>query len=333
MNWIKQNSFLSGLIAVTVIGAIALTYFLMKQKGKLAEAKEEYATAVSQLTGLQRKAPFPSEENAEELRGRLTAYRTEADELRRKMLAMQAPLPEGVRTTKFSDDLKTEVESVVSKMEMNGFDPPTNFYLGMKDYESRAPLEKAAARLQFQVNAISWLCHLLLDNDATMLDVNRPSQGFEKREAAPAATTRPRPGNRQRPQREEEKEKPVSEIYPLEVVFQMPPANFQIVMNALSNTKTVLAEEGEIVDGGEYYFVTRWVRLENSRPDAPPRSDAPEEEEEDEAAEEEEGGDEGFTLEAADDGPSKNMVFGQEQVRAYLALDLVRLIPESENAE
>ena len=108
--------------------------------------------------------------------------------------------------------------------------------------------------------------------------------------------------------------------------MEITPRGFQEVMNALSNTTAALAEEDAPAgaeEAGEYYFVTRWMRVENEVAVGPERTEDEEEEEDDFADEEVEGEDLGFE----DAGSSDlNMIFGTEKVRAYLALDLVRFL-------
>ena len=113
-----------------------------------------------------------------------------------------------------------------------------------------------------------------------------------------------------------ETEDPVSEVFPMELVVEMPPRGFQEMLNGLSNTAAALGGEDAAAAGelaGEYYFVTRWLRVENETPTGPERTAV-----EDEADEEEEAVDQ--------EQKDLNMVFGAEKVRAYLALDLVRFL-------
>ena len=87
------------------------------------------------------------------------------------------------------------------------------------------------------------------------------------------------------------------------------------MLNTLSNTSSAL---GELAEDGEYYFVTRWMRMENQSLIGPERSEEPEEIELEEGEEP-----------AEPEAQGINMVFGRENVRAYLALDLVRFLPKT----
>ena len=100
------------------------------------------------------------------------------------------------------------------------------------------------------------------------------------------------------------------------------------MLDRLNNTQSALSGGAPAADGaeGEYYFVTRWMRLENAALLAPERSDVPqagdpEDPEADTAA----------TADAVAGAGAINMIFGRENIRVYLALDLVRFI-QNKNA-
>ena len=53
MNWIKQNKFLSGFIAVMVIGVGALGFLLFQAQSRYGEARTEYESKASELNRLE----------------------------------------------------------------------------------------------------------------------------------------------------------------------------------------------------------------------------------------------------------------------------------------
>lgn len=337
MNWIKQNTFLSGLLAVLIVGVLALGYFFVSARGQYTDAKDRLSSAYAAKSALESKKPFPNDDNANAMRKLVTDYRTTAEAFTNKMLNAQAVMPSGVRVARFQEDLGQKVSAVVGAAELSGVTLPEGFYLGMEKYQSQVPLEDAVDRLQFQLDATVRLTDWLFANGVTEFGIRRQTMPFETRQARTAADDRR--GNRRRggnsaPAREEKKEDPVSETYPMELVLEITPRGFQDVMNALSNTSASIAEEeapAGAEQAGEYYFVTRWMRVENEIAVGPERTEEEEPEDEDFVDEELEGDDTGFEDAASSE---LNMIFGTEKIRAYLAIDLVRFLKaNAESAE
>ena len=315
MSWIKQNTFLAGLIAVVLVGAIGLGYLLMTAKGKFAEAQADYESAAASLNKLKRAQPFPSSENAEELRGLVLQYKSDAAKLRTSMLALQKPLEVGVSPTKFQKNVVEKVSEVVDAADTHDVKLEDSFYMGMELYRNAPPFDHAAERLQFQLDATSSLVNVLLEHEVSLMKVKRVKMPFEDRDAG---------GNdRGRRSRGDDKKAPVSEVYPMEVVFVAKPASFQNILNSLSN---VSGEGGD----SDFFFVTRWLRVENQNPDGPARIGP---DDDDDVEEEEFDSDEESDLEDEEDEEEEGlpMVFGSEKVNVYLALDLVRVIPPAAN--
>ena len=306
MNWIKQNTFLAGLLAVLLIGAAALGYLFWEAKKGYAEAQGDLRLAFEGKRKVERQAPYPSEENAEEVSRLIEDVGTQADSLRSAMFAAQAMMPRGVRATRFQADLSQKVAAVIEAAEPAGVTLPDGFYLSMDDYKVQLPLREAVDRLQFQLDAIVQLTDLLFAHGVTEFDIKRVRMPFEK-------------GNGEGEERPGQEELPVSEVYPMEVVFEMSERGFQRVLNALSNTARAVAQEDEanLAEGEpaeDYFFVTRWMRVENEKLEGPEKA----EDELEDAINGEEA--------AADVAKDLKMIFGREKVRVYLALDLVRFI-------
>jgi hypothetical protein len=225
-------------------------------------------------------------------------------------------MPSGLRVAQFQEDLALKVDAVVEAATASGVTLPEGFYLGMDKYRAQVPLEGAVDQLQYQLNATYWLSNLLLANDVKRFAIEREQMPFEKREAA-APPQRNRRGNDKDKSRGKPKPKPVAVTYPMELAIELPEKSFQEVLNALSNTSSAL---GEAAEEGDYYFVTRWMRLENESLIGPERADEPEEIELEEGEE----------PDVEPEAQGINMVFGRENVRAYMALDLVRFLPKAE---
>ena len=315
MNWIKQNTFLSGLIALLVIGIGGLGFFFTKARGEFADAKDSLTKAYAAKRDLQEEEPYPNTENAAVVRDLVSEYRKNAEAVANKMYVSQVPMPTGVRIAQFTEDLALKVDAVVEAASASGVALPEGFYLGLDKYRAQVPLEGAVDQLQFQLDATLWLSNLLLANDVKRFSVKRQQMPFETRAAAPAAKKKGKKSARGKKAAPSKKAKPVSVTYPMEIALELPEKSFQAVLNTLSNTSSAL---GELAEDGEYYFVTRWMRMENQSLIGPERSEEPEEIELEEGEEP-----------AEPEAQGINMVFGRENVRAYLALDLVRFLPKA----
>ncbi len=329
MNWIKQNTFLAGLLAVLVVGALGLGYFMFQARGKYIDAQERLSSAYARKASLEGKRPYPENENADELRKLVSDYRTKASTFTNSVLAAQAVMPSGVRLAQFQEDLALKVEAVASAAEAQGVTLPEGFYLGMDKYRAQVPLDGAVDQLQFQLDVTVRLADLLFANDVSEFSVRHETMPFENRAGGntpPRGRTTGR--GRQAAAGEEEDEDSVSMTYPMEMVMEITPDGFQKVMNALSNTEAALSMDENPLGGeeaGEYYFVTRWLRVENEIQQGPQRSEPDEDLDEEEFVDEDEPS-------AAAEEEQLNMVFGAEKVRAYLALDLVRFLKPNADA-
>lgn len=319
MNWIKQNTFLAGLLALLVVGIIGLGYFFMTKRGEYAEAQERLETANKAKKDLQTREPFPSEENAEAVRGLVNDYRQKAEAVANKLYVGQAPMAANVRVAQFQEDLALKAEAVKEAASNAGVALAEGFYLGFEKYSAETPLEGAVGQLQYQLDATVWLTNLLFANDVKRFAIEREQLSFEKKRSAAEPERKPRGRNRggdEKPKPKSKEVAPVAVTYPMEIAIELPERSFQNVLNALSNSSSAL---GEVSDNGDYYFVTRWMRVENEQNFGPERSDEPEQPDPDE---------EGNPVEAP---PQEiNMIFGRQSVRAYLALDLVRFLPKEQ---
>jgi hypothetical protein len=63
MNWIKQNTFLSGFIAAMVVRRWVLGYLLFSASGHYDEVRADYDTKVKELNRLETSKPYPEEGN------------------------------------------------------------------------------------------------------------------------------------------------------------------------------------------------------------------------------------------------------------------------------
>ena len=154
MRWLKENSFLAGLAATTIIAGGALVFLMMQSMTQYQETREAYTQAVRKLHALQNRSPFPNAENFEKSRALEEQYKSELDSLRARLAKMQEPVNPDVQPQKFQDDLRTAVNRIAEKAGAAGVELPKGFYLGFSQYANSLPNEHAAPALARQLGII-----------------------------------------------------------------------------------------------------------------------------------------------------------------------------------
>jgi hypothetical protein len=196
MNW--RNPFLNAYLAVTVIGAGALGYFLYSSYSHFAEVSENYDSQVAELQKLQNRTPFPSDANNQAYAELTKQYRAEYDKLLARVTKMQKPL-ESITPQTFQDRLRAYVTEVQAAAKENGVKMDETFYLGFDKYRDNLPSNEAASPLARELDAIRLIVDKLITFKVKQINgiVRQPLA--EEGGRAPATPTaqppgRPRPG-------------------------------------------------------------------------------------------------------------------------------------------
>lgn len=188
MNWLRENSFLAGLAALTVIGGGVLVFLMMQAMGHFQETSDAYAQAVQKLHALQNRSPFPNVENLEKSQLLKGQYGAELDALRARLEGMQTPLTADISPQKFQDDLRAAVNLITEKAAAAGVELPKGFYLGFSQYANSLPNEHAAPALARQLGIINKIITDLIDFRVRSIDTLDRLPLPEESSAAPAAS-------------------------------------------------------------------------------------------------------------------------------------------------
>jgi len=168
MNWIQENKFLTGFLAVVVIGLGALGYLLFTAMGKYDEVTALYTQKSGELSRLQKSDPSPTKNNLD----RLVAQKKDASEVvadfQKSLAAISIPA-EPMTPEQFQDRLKATKTAIVEKAAIAGTALPPKFFLGFDTYEGRPPAADAATPLGRQLKAIEWILTQLFDSRVTEL--------------------------------------------------------------------------------------------------------------------------------------------------------------------
>ena len=170
MSWIRENSFLAGLGATTIIVGGALVFLMMQSMTRYHEALETSMQAVRKLHALQNRSPFPNAENFEKSRALAEQYKSELDSLRGQLAKMQEPGSPDVQPQRFQDDLRTAVNQIAEKAGAAGVELPKGFYLGFSQYANSLPHEHAAPALARQLRIIERIVTNLIDFKVQSID-------------------------------------------------------------------------------------------------------------------------------------------------------------------
>jgi hypothetical protein len=296
VNWIRENSFLAGLAAVTILGGSALVFLMMQAMGHFQETSDAYAQAVQRLHTLQNRSPFPNVENLEKSQLLKGQYAAELEALRAGLERMQVPISPDVSPQKFQDDLRAAVNLITEKAAAAGVELPKGFYLGFAHYANSLPNERAAPVLARQLGIINKIVTDLVDFRVKSIDALERLALPEESSAVPPAA---QPSEKS-PQRGKEPEAPGVNRQPFDLAFTAEQGKLRVAFNSLL--------------GSDQFLLVRNLTLENTSRVGPPIS---------------RGGTSGSaavanqSAESSAAGNNLNVILGRELIKASLRLEII----------
>ena len=216
VNWIRENSFLATLTAVTLLGCGALIFLMVQAMARFEETSEAYAQAVRKLHALQNRSPFPNVENLEKSQLLKGQYAEELGALRAQLESMQMPGSPDVQPQRFQDDLRAAVNLITEKAAAAGVELPKGFYLGFSQYANSLPNERAAPALARQLSIINKIVTDLIDFRVRSIDSLDRLPLPEEFSAPPTPQAGTRRSARRRDRRKSRRDRPPtlrSELY------------------------------------------------------------------------------------------------------------------------
>lgn len=239
----KVNTWLAGYIVAAVILIGGAGFYFFQGLSAYGRNFSGWDSLAGKISNLEKKVPYPKEENEEALRKLVEGYDGEVKGLYDSLARYQRPFDTNITDTAFTTQvLAKKVEEFLKTASESQFqiDEKEQFFMAMEEYQSAIPKPEVVPLLNYQLEAIDHLLRTMVDSGIERLNlVSRDSLPLEvaAADAAPAALK-------------------VVEKYPLRVRFVADHPSFQEFVNRVSNDK-------------EYFFIIRVLRVENSSPTGP----------------------------------------------------------------
>jgi hypothetical protein len=235
MDWIKQNKFLAGWLAVTLLGAAALGYLFFSAKSQYSETWDSYTAKVGELQNLQNATPYPDEENLKKMQELQKAHQAAINDLQKQLAKNEIPVTP-LTAVKFQDELRESVKRVTALAAENNTKLPDKFYMAFDRYQAEPPKDEAAAPLGRLLKAMEEAITILIKSRADVItDFKRdpiPEEGGEK-PATASGTPKPAGGKTS----EADAESALVKRQPVSVSFVASEGRFRRFINELISSK------------------------------------------------------------------------------------------------
>jgi len=247
-DWFKQHTFTGGLVATTLLLALAGLYFAYSENAAFVEQTDAFTATATSLRQLQDSKPFPDEDNlrAAESEAKLSA--TILEDLAAEVAKQAPPLQSDLTPRDFQDKLSAAAAEAEETAAANKAALPEDFYLGFGDYKAQPPPEAAAPMLGQQLETIANVTGLLLKSGIKELT------GIERA---------PLPMEAGPPKEESESDQagdPNVRLAPFDVEFVADPSGFRNALSAIITSRPIV--------------LVRLVSVVNSSPAPPIRESA-----------------------------------------------------------
>jgi len=239
----KSKAWLTIFSVVTVLLVGASGYFCFSSVGKFSEAQGSWGRKIDSIKLFERKVPYPSKKNVEELGAIVENYNKSVDGLFTNLNSFQKELDNKLKNIEFQDRVKTKVSEFRQFASSSQFviDEADGFQLGFDAYANSLPVPEIVPILDYELKAID---HLL----RKIISAGGESMSSFSRDLIPGEVGGP-----------EKQEDSVVHKYPVRLKMRCSHKAFQNFMNSISNDK-------------EYFFAVRVLNVENEAQEGPFKS-------------------------------------------------------------
>ncbi|HMO04296.1 MAG TPA: Amuc_1100 family pilus-like protein [Kiritimatiellia bacterium] len=171
MNFRKNSILIVGLGVALVLLIIAL-FFLITAQSSYTERWNQMNAAMSRLTALNNRSPFPSTENIDATTAQRDVIKASYSDVVRQLRGAQLAA-ETIEPARFAQMLEAAIRRIREKAAVEGTTMPAEPGLGFRDYAAgKLPPNDTNVmdRLVFQIKAIEHLVSLLVDAKVASID-------------------------------------------------------------------------------------------------------------------------------------------------------------------
>lgn len=257
MNWVRNNRFLAGFLAVVIVVGGVLTYLLIASLSHYSEVSTQYDSQVAELKRLQGLPLFPNDANLKKYEEVRKDYQVAVNDLQGKLAALEpAPPATPLTPLQFQDRLRQVVEETVSHAQAAGVGLPEGFYLGFEQYRGAPPDTAATALLTSNLTAIQNLVDLLINQHIEKItSIKRTPLPQESGLSAAPTPAAGKPG----PANAAANTAPLVSKYPVEIAFTTLPSSFRESLNKITADKTL--------------YIVRALQVKNQMDKGPSRNE------------------------------------------------------------
>jgi hypothetical protein len=215
-------------------------FYALSQYCKYSETLAGWDEKVGTIQSLERKVPYPNEENSEALAKKLEEYKTAVDGLSTTLQTFNRPLNKELANTEFQQRVKKKVEEFRLAARDGGLaiNSTTEFQMGFDSYANTLPSPELVPVLDYELDAIDHLLRELVATGAIELT------SFE-RDMIPGETGGAEKHN-----------SGVVHKYPVRLSFRTSYDSFQKLVNSVTNDK-------------EFFYILRVLKVENQMIEGP----------------------------------------------------------------
>jgi hypothetical protein len=256
MTWFRENRFLGTFLIGFAVCLIGGAWFFFSAKSDWDEASERFNNASTELSRLERLAPYPSTDNLRKMKAHAEDYTSALGKLKDELKMRIAPAAP-MAPNEFQSHLRVAMNSVADKARANKVKLPDKFYLGFDEFASALPNESAAPLLGQELVQIEWLVNGLLEARVEALNAFRRSPLPEEHGTAAALpTTTPAAGAK--PAAAATTAPKLFERNVVELTFLSTPSAARKVIN-------------QIAGASQEFCIIRELRVRNEKDKGPPR--------------------------------------------------------------
>lgn len=242
MSWIQENRFAAGLGGITAVAAAGLIFWGLSGNSAYNSAKEEYASAASDVERMENERLYPNDDNLSEKKKAVEQYEKSVASLQKAFDAFRAPTPANVDPDAFNDALIKAKDVATKAFTESKTEFPAEFFLGFEAYTNSPVKREATGILSFEMEAISNLAaNLATAAPSKLLNIYRAPLPEEDGKTFDAKGRSFR-------------------ALPLEISFNGTETSLRKFLSSLD-------------DSGKFYYVIRSMRVANEKIKAPTAAD------------------------------------------------------------